>query len=281
VFVSADTGLDKLPANQPVYARGAINWAKLFASVDDLAKQRNAKAGVSSPQPDPVQQARDFFKKVDIDLDTELLGNLQPGFALSVGIAPTASLSTALNFNPARVDPFENYTLAVIAHVKDAAKAKGTLEKLAKLGTNIGATITTKDVAGGLVYVVTYKRGEDVHEGMSWTLRGNEVILSGGYGEKLPELIKLVTGSGASLKKDQFPARTREILFADQGLAFALDMKKVDEAVRGLQSDSGPGAEMMRSAFTTILSQVSAIRPAVGIAPTQGGLLVDAAISLQ
>src|SRR5262249_14366231 len=162
---------------------------------------------------------------------------------------PTASISTALQFNPARQNPFENYTLAVVAHVKDPAKAKVTLEKIAKLAGSIGAELSTRDMAGGTGYTVNYARGE----GMSWTTRGNDLILAGGYGEKLADLIKSVSSGTQSLKSEQFTSRTRELLFGTQGFAAALDMKKVDEAIRNLQSDSGPGSEMMRSAFTSIL----------------------------
>lgn len=280
VFVSGETGLTKLPANLPIYLRGAVDWAKVFKNVEDLVHQRAARAqngAAVAVENDPTQQAREYLKKnADIDLDSELLGNLEPGFALAAGISPTASISTALQFNPARQNPFENYTVAIIARVKDPAKAKATLEKVAKLGSAIGAELHSREVAGGTVYTVTYAKGE----GMSWTLRGNDIILAGGYGEKLGELITSVSKGTGSVKPEQFPAKTRELLFGNQGVAAALDMKKIDEAIRNLQSDAGPGSEMMRSAFTSVLSQVSALRPAVAVVPTQGGVLVDAALSL-
>ena len=50
VFVGGESSLGKLPANQPVYFRGGIDWAKLLANVETFtAKKNGATASAGEP----------------------------------------------------------------------------------------------------------------------------------------------------------------------------------------------------------------------------------------
>jgi hypothetical protein len=276
-LVGGETDLTKLPADQPVYLRGGLDWATMLSQNEAAAK--TALAGGRDPSAtNAIDSGRDFFHQVGIDFDHDIVGNLQPGFALTVGVSPTAELASAMRFDPMRSNPFNTYTFAGLGRVKDAAKAAVTLAKLAELVRKVGATVTTRNVAGSPVYTVRYSLGDTV----SWTLRGNNVLVSAGYGDRLEALISSITGKGG-IKPEAFPPRTRDMLFSDKGFAVAADFSKVDDAVKNAKSTGPeqPGAAFIKSMIGNAVHSVSTLRPAVQVAPVEGGVSVEVAVSIQ
>ena len=122
-----------LPSGLPIYVKGAIDWSAVVHAVEPvLARQ----------QSNPLDTLRSVFKEAGIDFDAELVGNLEPGFAFTIGVAQGADLSNALQFNPRQSNPFQNYLLAGVGRVKDPAKATATMAKIGKALAKYGATVT-------------------------------------------------------------------------------------------------------------------------------------------
>jgi hypothetical protein len=258
-IVGGVTPIAQLPAGQPAYFRGGVDWASVATTLSGTAEAKDA-----------LQTLRDAFQKAGIDLDKDILANLKPGFAASLGLAATANLSTALQLNPAIQNPFDNFSVIAVGEVNDAAKAQATLAHLPKVLEEVGATTTTHDLDGVPVYTAHYRLGD----GLSWTLHGTKLLAAGGFGDRLDSTLEGLAKGTTVLRKDQFSSTAADVLFGNKGFALALDFHRLTEAVNGLQS-SAPGAFMVRSMVDSTLKTVDQLKPVLAITPAEGGLLVD------
>lgn len=262
-----DGPLGELPKGAPVYLRGGIDLA---AVVREAGKTEQGKDG--------LEKLRAAALEVGIDFDQEVVANLEPGFALSLGLAPTVNLSTAFDLDPRRTNVFQNYSLLAVGRVKDAAKGAATMERLAAVVEKLGNTVASRQVAGAKVYTANYRLGE----GMSWMLQGNDLVLAGGFGDRLPALVEGLKGRKDGLSPTDFAPRAKEALFGKDGAAVAVDFGKIGEAVGKLPDDAfgtGPGAFMARSAASGVVQQLSRLRAVAAVAPVDGGLMVDLSVS--
>lgn len=262
-----ETSLAHLPKGSPMYLRGGVNWSAL---AQEISKNEHGRSG--------LDQARALAKEAGIDFDAELLGNIEPSFAASVAISPNADLASALDFDPRRTNPFDNYVLVGLGQVKDGAKASATLEKLAEAGAQLGMQISTRDVAGTRVYTATDRLGER----LSWAVQGRDLLVTGGLAERLAPTLEALKTKKTVLAASEFPARMRSALFNPNGVALSLDFARVGESVNSLQMPGGgPAAIIARSVVNSAIQPLSRLKFAAGVMPTDGGVLVDVAISAQ
>lgn len=259
--------LKRLPAAAPFYLRGGIDLAKVVEAVERSEEGRRGFA-----------QLRGFFAEAEVDFDKQL-ANVEPGFALSVGVARTANLSRAFDFNPRRSNPFESYTLVGIGRVKDGGLAREGFDKLVKQGDRFGAEVTARDAHGARIYTARYRLGD----GLTWALKDSDLLVTGGAPEKVEEWVGLLGKKDrpSPVQPAEFPPRAREVLFGSAGLAVALDAGKLNESLTALPSSAygyGPGALMARSAANAIVQPLSRLRGAAGLEALEDGLTIDLSV---
>jgi hypothetical protein len=161
-----------------------------------------------------------------------------------------------------------------IDSIKDPAKAAQTLQKLSKFIETFGTTVTTREVAGATVYTANYRLGE----GLSWTLQGTDLLVTGGLGDKLDAVIAGLQKKQNTLQPGEFAPRAKEALFRKDGVALAVDFAKIGDAVNKLPNEAfgtGPSAFMARSMASGVIAPLSRIRAVVALAPAEGGMTVD------
>lgn len=265
-LVGGAAPLTELPANQPLYVRGGIDWTSVSTT---LGKTQIAASALNT--------LRQAFLKAEVDFDKDVLGNMQPGFAVSVNIASTANFASAMNLDPTRQNPFENYSVIALGHVKDAAKAKAAFAKLPKAIESFGTTIATHDVAGIPVYTASYALGQ----GLSWALHNDELIAVGGLSDRLDTVITSIVNGGVALPKTQFSPHAADALFGTTGLAVAVDFARVFEASKNAKSGGGPGAYMAKAFIDNSLKQMEHFRPVLSITPEKDSITVDLATNVK
>lgn len=257
------TLLTLLPEQSPLYLRGGLNLPAML--------ERFEKEGGGARQ---VKLVRDAAKEAGIDLDAELLANIEPGFALSVGISPNARLAGAFDFDPRRSNPFDTYTVFALGSVKDAAKAQETLAKLPAIADSLQVGISEREIGGTKVWTANYRLGE----GLSWALVGQRLVVAGGLGESLEPLIASLAKGTQTVKPEAFGARAQQALFTDDGLALALDIGRVNELITRLPTSAfgqGAGGLMARSVATGMIAPLARLHGVVAITPADGGVLFD------
>lgn len=261
--------LPLLPNAAPMYVRGGVNLAAVLAQYE--------KDPGSAPYLTLMHAAA---TEAGFDLKTELLDNLEPGFALSVGLSKNAQLAHAFDFNPRRSNPFDTYTMLAIGTVKDAAKAQATLAKIPALADALDVQISERDVADTKVWSANYRHGE----GLVWTVVGNRLVIAGGLGDGFDTVVASLGKNAQNVKPDAFNERTRQALFTDAGVAVALDLGRVNELVNQLPTSAfgqGAGAFMARSVATGIIAPLARFRGLVAVTPAEGGVLFDLSAQAQ
>src|SRR5262249_18497563 len=103
------------------------------------------------------------IERSGIALEQDVFGNLEPGMAASISLAPSASFAEMPSLNIRRTNPFRYFHLVALAALKDPGKADQTLEKLPALAAPLGATIQSSDRHGQKVFLGSYAQGEGVH----------------------------------------------------------------------------------------------------------------------
>jgi hypothetical protein len=259
ILVGGASPVAELPPDEPGYLRGSVDWVSLAKVL-----------GETGPSASAVETLRAAFTRAGIDFDKDVLGNLQPGFALSMDMAPTASLSTALRLDPNVQNPFQNYSVVVLGEAKDAAKAQAAFAKLPQAIEPFGVTITTHDVGGSPVYTAHYKLGE----GLSWTMHGNEIIAAGGLADHLDASLLELEKRTPRLQRTQFTPHAADALFSEAGVALALDLGRLSASVKRVPAGYGPGA-FMAGIIENKLNDVARFRPVVAFSPAEGGVAVD------
>lgn len=261
--------LPLLPNDAPVYVRAGVNL-RAFIS----------RAEKEAPGASVLNVVRASALASGFDLDAELFDNLEPGFALALGISPTAELSKALEFNINRTNPFDTYTLFGVGTVKDEARAKATLAKLPEQADAFGLRISVRELDGRTLYTAHYHQGET----LTWTLAGKKLIVAGGMGDGLGPLIASVAGNVRTLGKDAFSPRAGQALFKDDGIAFSLDLGRVHRTLNSLPASAfgqGAGAFMAKSVATGVIAPLAPFRGAIALAPADGGLIIDISAQAQ
>lgn len=257
--------LARQPDAAPLHLRLGVDWTALGRAAD-----------ASASTGDAFSELRAFLKTADVDLDADVLANLEPGFSLSMGLAPSANLSRAFNFDPRRGNPLSNWAVLGLGKVKDAAKAEAVLAKLAPLVAGGGLPVEERTIAGARAWIATAPDGS---EGLAWALKGKELVLAGGAAALEAHLGGTVT---AALRPDRFEARAKDAMFGTTAGALAVDFAKLGASVNELPSSAfgtGPGALMARSVAKGVIQPLSRLKAVAAVAPAEGGVLVDFAIN--
>ncbi len=260
--------LAELPRGAPFYLRGGIDWP---AVAKQLGQSRDG--GFS------LGMLREAARSNGIDLDEDVLQNLAPGFALSLGLAPKASLATALDFDPRISNPFHTYSLVAVGQVKDAKRAAATLAKLSEAlnqCATCGLTVTSARAGSVLVYTERYAEGE----GLSWALVGKELVVSGG--ERLPAILASIQAKKDTLKSTDFAPAATSALFGEPGIACAADFEELGQMVKALPDSAygtGPSSFMVRSLISGVVDPLSRLTVVAAVAPVAGGVTLDLSVA--
>ena len=138
---------------------------------------------------------RELQRRLDgagIDFGRDVLQNLKPGIALSLGLAPGIDLSAPPTLDPRRENPFRYVALTAVAQARDPVRAQVTLAKLLTLAPILDATVVRRSVGSQPIDTFHYARGE----GVSVALAGDTVLVTGGEGA-MEAALGRVTGKGA------------------------------------------------------------------------------------
>ncbi|MFM2151768.1 MAG: hypothetical protein RL199_203 [Pseudomonadota bacterium] len=263
----ADTVMAKLPAGAPFYLRAGVDGAALAKELGERERTREL-----------VEKLRTAAAAGGVDLDKEFFGALEPGLALSVGLSPTLHVASAMDPNPSRNNPAEDFVLIAGATVRDPATFKTTLEKLPALLPAVQGDLHTTQVEmeGAFVTTVSYERGELV----GWLLDGNRLVVFSGI-EGTEALRRLREGTGPA--EAAFAAAGRKVLAGPAGAAFGIDMASLYGSLQQLPPSafgSGPSAFMAKSAMSGVLRSLSHLRAVVAVAPNPEGALLDVTVSM-
>lgn len=263
--------LAKLPGDLPAYLRGGLDLKAVVARLD--------ASGLLGPR--GLAALRESASEVGIDLDADVVENIEPGFALGVGLSPTMNLTKAFS-DPRRSNPFQHFTVLGAGRVKDGARATAALDKLAQtledpgvIGDVLGAKLSTREVDGMRLYTVKYHLGD----GMSFAFKGSDVAVLAGFGEQTEAVATAVVGGAQKgPQAADFSDRGGRALFGDEGLALALSMNRVTEAIEKLPNTAfgkGPSAMMARSVTTSVIKPFAPLQAALLLEPTDGGVIVE------
>lgn len=215
---AAASQLDELPADAFLALRFAGDWAALSPRWSQLAGPFLEKA----------------FEEAAIDAKSELFGNLAPGSALSVSLAPDVRLGAGVpQLDIRRTNPLTYVHVSGVAKVKDAAKATQTLEKLPALGPKLGAKIEPSERMGKKVYLTTYSQGQGAH----FALVGDTLVM----GAPAPRLDAMLERAGGGKGESKFGALAEPAMrkhFDDRAFALVLDLRRLAQSVRELPSDA-------------------------------------------
>jgi hypothetical protein len=194
----------------------------------------------------PALQA--IARQADLDIASELLGNLKPGAAASLSVSPRASLASAPEIDPRRANPFGLVHLTAIGQVADEARAWVAVEKIAAAAPSFGAQLDPKDIGGARAVVASYHLGEgaslSVHEGLA--------LVTGGPGQMEALLGRLSGAPGLELKDSG--ARKA---FAEDGFALYLDIGRLVASLRALPDSAyGIGGFAIKAALSRTLESL-------------------------
>ena len=258
MLVSGPTPLDRLPPSRPAYIRGSVDWLSVAKTLATNGSSRDAMLRVHTA-----------FQGAGLDFDSDVLGSLLPGFAVSLGVAPTLSLDRALDLATLTTDPLQNYSVIAIARVKDAGKAQSVLAKLPAALEALGGTIASHVSGGETIYSVRYRQAE----ALSWMLHHDEIIFAGGTAEEADTVLASVARGKETLSTSEFTPQAATVMFGDSGLALAVDFARLGDAVKKAPAESGPAA-MIASYLEDKLKDVEHLKPVVAITPAEGGMVV-------
>ena len=152
------------------------------------------------------------FEESNVDVKSELLGNLAPGSVASLSLAPTAILSAMPELDVRRTNPFRFLHLVLVVPVKDVAKADQTLRKIPAVAAGFGAKVEPARRGGKAVYLSSYAQGEGAH----FALLGDKVVMAA----PLQRLDQALANSGTE-------GSARPAPLADPALRGALESRAV------------------------------------------------------
>ena len=211
-----------------------------------------------------------------LDVKTQVLGNLEPGVAFSLSLAPELKLSGGMPaLDARRTNPFEFLLLDALARTRDPAAAAATLEAIAQAAPRFGAKVEAQDQEGGKVYVTRYHLGE----GASFALRDRTVVVAGGTGQ-LTALLGRVAGPAV---RTPFADPEAARALREDGLALFLDIGRATSGVRAIPDSAyGLGGFAIRSAVLRWLDALDQLASLRAGARLQGRILqAELALSLR
>lgn len=218
------------------------------------------------------------LRRAGIDAGTEILGLLQPGVVVGLGLNPEIDLSGGIpqEANVSRTNPFEFVHTTVYAKVKDPARAAQVLEKLAAGAGQFQMTVASEEIGGAKVYRASYAAGE----GMSWTLAGDTLIATGGKGVLQKARTRIAAADAPRFEVADPSARK---VFQSSASAAHLDMPRLTKALRAIpESAYGVGGFRIKAIVETwvgLLDEVKGVTASFSV--DDQGLVVDADLGLK
>src|SRR5690606_1553890 len=192
------------------------------------------------------------------DPATELLPLVEPGVVMGISLPPEPNLAAGLpgGASLARTNPFQLVRTSILARVKDPAKARAALERLAELDDRLQMEIRTRGEGEQTIWTAHYAAGE----GLSWTLRGN-LLMAGGGQSAFFGLAERIEGGGVAYE----PADPKAFeLFGSQPLGVYLDVPRLVAQLRAIpESAFGIGGFRIKGLLD---GWISAIEPLRGLA---------------
>lgn len=219
-----------------------------------------------------------LLRRAGIDPVEEILGNLQPGVVVGIGLAPEVDLSGGLPLQASarRTNPFDYVTTTLIAKVKDPAKARATLDKLAAGASHFRMEVESEERDGQTVWTARYAAGE----GMSWTLHGDTLVATGGQGMLEKALARLGKKPEGGFAIAQPAARE---VFTSAASAAHLDVQRLAKSLREIpESAYGIGGFRIKAIVDTwvgLLSEVQGVTASFSVDPD--AIRVDAELGLE
>lgn len=218
------------------------------------------------------------LKRAGIDPAAEILGQLQPGIVVGLGLNPEIDLSAGIPMD-ARVsstNPFRFVNATLYAKVKDPARAASVLEKLAAGAHHFAMEVDREERDGATIYRARYAAGE----GMSWTLRGDTLVATGGAGQLEKALARLATKDAPAFTVVEPSAKQ---VFESSASAAHLDMPRLTAALRAIpESAYGVGGFRIKAIVETwvgLLDEVKGVTASFSV--DDEGLVVDADLGLK
>jgi hypothetical protein len=191
------------------------------------------------------------FEKVGIDLKKDVAGNLKPGIAAALRLAPTARLGSVPELDVRHTNPFDYLFMQLLARATDPAAASRTLSNAAEVAPSFGAKLEQRTVAGTAVFVTTYHLGE----GASLTLKDGYAVVTGGAGQMEEQLKRL--GAEAPLTLADPEARRS---LQEDGFALYLDVGRLTAGIRALPDSAyGIGGFAIKAALSRWLDAIDEI----------------------
>ncbi len=208
------------------------------------------------------QRLAQQLTEAGLDVNSEVLGNLEPGGVLSLSLSPIVNFSSGLSLNVRRSNPFRMVHPVAAARVKDAAKARATLEKVPPLSPRLGATVTGEERNGQQLYLTRYSQGEGLH----FALAGSTLVAASPEPRLLDALAAAKAGGGeAPLTDPALRAALEQDVFT-----FAIDLRKLAAQVEALPSSAwGVGGFAIKATTVRWLAATDDLTAITGSLATQ------------
>jgi len=192
-------------------------------------------------------------RRARFDVAEEILGNLNPGVAGALRLAPAAQLGMVPQLDPRLTNPFQYVYLQFAGRVRDPQKAQQAMERVAEIAPHFGAQIETRDLAGLKVFTTLYHLGE----GASMAVKDDLALITGGPGQMEATLSRLA-GTDAPLALGDAAAQKAA---AEEGFFLYLDTGRLVRSVQELPDSAyGIGASIIKKAVTRWLEAIGELR---------------------
>jgi hypothetical protein len=184
-----------------------------------------------------------------LDLEADLLATLAPGAAAALSLAPTFEVAAVSRGAGAlgEADPFRLGHAVAVLPVRDAARARAALDKLAAAAPALGLEAEAPPAGR---YVWTFRRGA-AEVGVA--LDGARLLLAGGEGR----LERLRAGDAPPYAAPTVPSR---VALAGGAAGGVLDVARLVASFRALPEaayGTGPDAFVMRSLAERVVDPAS------------------------
>ena len=175
---------------------------------------------------------------VRIDPERELVASVAPGAVLSLGVAPTFTVTefSSPRFDVRRTDPFRLLELEAVVPLRDPSAPPAFLDRLRKEGRRLGVQVTPKGTAG---WTVGWGKAQ-----LGVAVAGGRLFVAG-PADRLPALVSRAGGAGYRAPTEAAGAA----LAVGMGGA-VVDVAHLVHAIESLPDEAygtGPNAVVMRA----------------------------------
>jgi hypothetical protein len=193
--------------------------------------------------------------RAGLNLERDVAGVFAPGAALGVALAPTFEVAAVSRgrLDAAERDPFRLVHVAAVIEVRDAARARALLERLARASPELGVKVEAR-AAGALPAWRIARRGTE----LAVALDGKRLLVAGGPG-RLDALLARRDAAYAA------PTPASRAALEGAAAAAVLDLGRLVRSFRALPAaayGTGPDAFVMRSLAERVVDPASRLAAA-------------------